>query len=151
MWREIVEKIAKNNEYVKIQPPATQEDTERLNSKYGEIPQELKDLLLELNGDNDCLFSVEWIIEMNELLRNDQYNDGGFMSFKSLLFFAGNGCGDYYGYAISKNGIEPRRIFMWCHETDDRIEVAGSLKEAIALMYESMSDEILGRKGCGLD
>jgi hypothetical protein len=133
VWSEFVANLTKHNKYVKIQPPAAQEDIQLLKSKYGNIPSELTDFLLELNGDNDCMLSVARIIETNDFMRSSAF--ACFMPIENLLFFAGNGCGDYYGYAISGDGIESRRIFMWHHETDDRVYVANCLKDAIALAY----------------
>jgi hypothetical protein len=54
------------------------------------------------------------------------------MPLDCLLFFGGNGCGDYYGYPItSQDGVRDDNVFIWEHEYDNRIWKANNLEDAI--------------------
>ena len=85
-------------------------------------------MLNELNGDGCVFLSANEITETNQKLR--EYVD--FMPLDCLLFFAGNGCGDYYGYQIRKSGLCPYNIFLWDHEYDSRTWAAGSMDEFVS-------------------
>ena len=136
MWKEFYKPIIENHPYTKIKEPAGKEDIASLEKTLGvSIPDELTSFLLEMNGDGDCLMGVREIMEVNTDLRAlDCY-----MSFECLLFFARNGCGDYYGYAITKDGYQNDNIFIWNHEDDSRMWCAKGLKDMIVKVY---SDEI---------
>jgi len=53
-----------------------------------------------------------------------------------FLFFAENGCGDYYGYRKDVNGNYGEEIYLWEHETAESTPVAASLLEFIERYYE---------------
>ena len=137
MWEKFYEDITRNNKYAKIQLPATREEIALVEKTLDvSLPVELVSLLLEFNGDKDFLLSTKEIIATNYHLR--AYSES--MPLEHFLFFAHNGCGDYYGYPIHKNGeVYDRSIFKWCHETDDRRECANSIIELIQRYY---GDEI---------
>ena len=134
-WKELIEQFVENNPYMKPNAPATEQQIanveERLNAT---LPVELKDLLREFNGDNWFVFSTFQIIEINELQRGLDF----YMPLDCLLFFAGNGCGDYYGYSITlKDGVRDDRVFLWEHENDNRIWKANNLEDAIKKYYNN--------------
>ncbi|WP_163195776.1 SMI1/KNR4 family protein [Clostridium thermarum] len=127
MWIEKITEYAKTIRLINIKPPATDSEIQKLRDSLGEIPNDLVKILKELNGDGCVLLSVDEIIETNMRLRTlDDY-----MPLDCLLFFAGNGSGDYYGYQIRKNGICPYNIFLWDHEYDNRTWVAGSMDDFV--------------------
>lgn len=135
MWKALIEKLTIGHNFIRINDPATVEDILKIEKELGvAMPSELKDLLLELNGDDCLIFSAERLIETNLMMRELKC----LMPLDCLLFFGGNGCGDYYGYAITGEGIDGK-IYIWEHETDSRIEVAYGLKDAIKKYY---TDEI---------
>jgi len=128
MYKELTQKLNKD---VKFNPPATLEEIEEVEKKLAiELPKGIKNLLLEFNGENDLIFSTQDIIETNLTQRQIPC----YMSFDSLLFIAGNGFGDYFGYAISKEEIKSS-IYKWDHEDDSRIWSAGGLKDLIEKYY----------------
>jgi hypothetical protein len=133
MWSEKMQELAISNRHIKIGPPAQDADIQRLRDVLGEIPEELVSLLKEINGDSYFFLSVEQIIETNMALRAMDV----FMPLDCLLFFAGNGCGDYYGYQIRKDGISPDNIFFWDHEYDNRIWVANSPEQLCDRYFNS--------------
>ena len=123
MWVEKIRKYSKNIRFININPPATDNEIQEVINTLGDIPDDLKKLLKEINGDNFVLFSTDQIVEENIRLREMIE----FMPLDCLLFFAGNGCGDYYGYQIRKDGICSYNIFLWDLEYDNRTWVAGSM------------------------
>lgn len=114
----------KDNPYAKLEPPASKEEIIRLLSSFEyPLPVELIDLLMETNGDHDRFPSVDGILEANGRL----WSLEDYMPLTSLLFFARNGCGDYYGYAIRGDGTINGDIYFWDHEYDSRVWVACGL------------------------
>ena len=136
-WLELIESYALKNPYIRCNPPAVEEDLDEVESKLGiTIPGDLRELLMELNGDNNLIFSTAQIIETNLSVREAMSSA---MPLDCLLFVAGNGCGDCYGYPITRDGIKDWEIFMWEHEYDNRVYKSNGLREAIQQYY---NDEI---------
>jgi hypothetical protein len=136
-WNELYKTLTSHLDYVKPNLAASEEQISKVEKSLKiKLPSDLKDLLLELNGDNWLIFSAEQIIDINLSVRKL----GCFMPLDCFLFFAGNGSGDYYGFPITKeDGVRDDSVFIWEHETDSRIWKAGSLKDAIIKYY---NDEI---------
>lgn len=134
-WKQIIEDAAGQNSYVKCNPPATEKEIKDVEKAlHIELPGDLRSLLAEMNGDNWFVFSTSQIIETNLMLRK---NISGIMPLNCLLFIAGNGCGDYFGYPIASDGLKDWEIFMWEHESDNRIYKANGLKDAILKYYNN--------------
>jgi hypothetical protein len=131
MYKEIINNFSINNNYIKIQEPATETQIIELIYTFGEIPSTLYEFLKEMNGDGFLMMSTSQIIEINSLLRTMD----DFMPLDCLLFFAMNGCGDYYGFQIRKTGINQDNIFKWDHEYDNRIWIASCVKDLIINYY----------------
>jgi len=136
-WNEMYKALADKHEYIKLNPPATLEQIANVENTLGnKLPADIKELLLEMNGDGWLIFSTEQVIETNLLVRKLNC----FMPVDCLLFFGGNGCGDYYGYPITcEDGVREDRVFMWEHEDDSRIWKAANLEDTIRKYY---NDEI---------
>jgi hypothetical protein len=132
-WKALIEQCAKGNQYTKLNPPATEQEIAEVESKLNvRLPADIKDFLLELNGDSCLVFSTEQMIETNQSVREL----GCFMPLDCLLFFAGNGSGDYFGYPItSDDGVRDDNVFMWEHEYDNRIWKASDLEDTIRKYY----------------
>jgi hypothetical protein len=136
-WNVLYKELLGQHDYIKPNPPATQEQIMNVEKLLGiKLPVDLKELLFEMNGDSWLIFSTEQIIETNLSARKlDCY-----MPLDCLLFFGGNGCGDYYGYPITQqDGVRDNNVFMWEHEYDNRIWKASNLEDAIKKYY---NDEI---------
>ena len=128
MWKSKILELNKDNPFSKLNHPATEAQISEVSLKLKvKIPDELEALLKEVNGDGDTFLSTEQIIRDNLSLREME----DFMPLDVLLFFAENGCGDYFGYAIRKNGEIDNNIFMWDHESDSRKWVAQGLDQFI--------------------
>jgi len=135
MYLEIVKKYESERPYGGIEPPAGANEIKELEAYFKFVlPADLKSLLSELNGDGYLLFSAEKIVEDNQLLTgvwSDTYPD-----ISKFLFFAENGCGDYYGYRRDDSGRCGDEIYLWEHETQESTPVAASLWEFIEKYYQ---------------
>ena len=136
-WNVLYKELTGQHEYIKLNPPATQKQILDIEKLLGnKLPVDLKELLLEMNGDSWLIFSTDQIIETNLSARKLNC----FMPLDCLLFFGGNGCGDYYGYPItSQDGVRDDNVFMWEHEYDNRTRIAINLEDTIKKYY---NDEI---------
>jgi len=134
-----------NAEWVKFSDPASAEEIRSVKEELGVyLPDDLYKFYLESNGDDCAIFSISRLIGENRDLRalaKEMY-----MPLDCLLFFGDNGCGDYFGYPIIGGETEDSPIYMWVHDTDERILVANSLEEFINIYY---GDEEEGNKALG--
>ena len=132
-WSLLFDELMKKHDYIAPNPPATQAQIDEIETALrNKPPDDLTELLLEMNGDNWFVFSAGQIIQINLSMRVIDV----FMPLDSLLFFAGNGCGDYFGFPIASNGeIKTDCVFLWDHESDSRILKAGGLEEIIVKYY----------------
>ena len=148
MYRELVAKLSQGNEYVKIQPPCSEERIDEAERAVGyPFPEELRALLREMDGDRWLLLSAEDIIEDVRLNREcyagefspEEYED----KVDRFIFFGGNGCGDYYCYRVGPDGApEEDCLYIWEHEDlggENWRPVAKSMEELITRYY---NDEI---------
>lgn len=144
MYRELISKLTKDSEFVKIQPPCPEKEIEKAEQAAGyPFPKELRALLRELNGDNYLLLSAKEIIAQAKLNREiqEEYRDEEFAKeLDKFIFFAGNGCGDYYCYHADSDGvIDETAIYIWEHEEYCWKQVAVNMAELITQYY---NDEI---------
>lgn len=136
MYIEQIRKLMNDNEYIKPNSPSDiKMITNAENMLNVTFPNELKELLLEMDGDNLLLLSVKQIIEDNIMVREalSEFYEG----LDELLFIGGNGCGDYYSYSIPDGQIKSTEIVRWEHEDNTKIVVAHSLKELIDRYYNN--------------
>lgn len=126
MYRELIENLTRENPWVQIQPPCPEDEIAKAEQFVGwPFPAELRQLLLELNGDNWCILSAKGIMENVQRSREiflpmfesdfsrEAYDD----RVGRFLFFATNGCGDYYGYRARLDGtVDDTTIYYWNHE-----------------------------------
>lgn len=142
MYRELIDSLIKNNEWAHLNPAATEKDIEKAEVFIGySFPDELKALYLETNGDNYFLLSLEQMIENVKL--NREYFPDCFETFEEYLarvdrfiYFAINGCGDYYCYKASSDAT-PSPIYLWEHELFEAHRVADDLQDVIIKYYSS--------------
>lgn len=152
MYRELITELTKDNEFVKLQPPCPDGVIAEAEKVVGyPFPKELRALLHETNGDKWCLLSAEAMIEnvqMNReiwlpLFEEDYSNEEYIDKVDRFIFFATNGCGDYYCYRVEADGVPNEdSIYIWEHEyLGEKCwkRVAGSMSEFITRYY---SDEI---------
>lgn len=137
MYKELISENSKDNPWVKIQPPATPQEIQKAENIVGyTFPDGLKELLSELNGDSYLILSTGEISE--NCLRNREYLKECYEDIDRHIFFAGNGCGDYYCYNITHTGeADTSAIYIWEHETNETHIVAKSIKELIIRYFNS--------------
>lgn len=139
MYIDLLKQYAAHIDNVKFHPAATEgeigEAEKRLNILF---PNELKDLLFEINGDDFLLWSLDQMIKENLDLRgmNPKIIEPELFDFSKFLFFATNGCGDYYGYKIEYGKIGSTSIFVFDHEEYTARVVAADVAELIKLYYQ---------------
>ena len=103
MYRELIEKLIEGHSWAKLQAPCSEKDITKAEKFVGfSFPEELKALLRETNGDRNFLLSAEEIISNTknnreifpEFLEAEEFEE----KVNRFVFFATNGCGDYYCY-----------------------------------------------------
>ena len=126
MYKELIEKLSQGNQWVKTQPPCSDSQIKSAEIATGySFPKELKTLLQETDGDGWCLLSAKQIIEhvaynkVNLLpiflqeYSKKEYDE----KIGRFIFFATNGCGDYYCYRAQSDGVvDETTIYIWEHE-----------------------------------
>lgn len=153
MYRELLTSITQGNQWVNIQQPCSESEIEHAEAVVGHpFPVELKTLLRELNGDECLLLSAERIIQNVKLNRecwlpffeSDFSKEAYIDRVDRFIFFATNGCGDYYCYRVGPDGIpDESNIYIWEHEEIGEEccwkKVASNMAELITRYY---NDEI---------
>lgn len=144
MYKELILELTKGNKFVKIQLPCPENEIDIAEKAVGyHFPKELRALLQELDGDKYLFLSAKEIIEQAKLNREIQemyYDEEFTKELGRFLFFATNGCGDYYCYrADSGRILDETTIYIWKHEDDCWKQVATSMAELITRYY---NDEI---------
>ena len=149
MYKELVLQFTEENEWMIIQPPCPDNEIVAAEKAVGySFPKELRNLLIEMDGDKWLLWSAQEIAEKTKRIREDFFplfeEDFGMEAYKDrierFLFFGGNGCGDYYCYRMSEDGmIDENSIYIWEHENIGEAccwkKVADSLGECITRYY----------------
>ncbi len=126
MYKELILKLSKKNKWVKIQPPCSDSKIDQAEEVVGyRFPRELRELLRELNGDNWCILSAEEIIDNVKCNRKnwlpffeEEYSREEYIDkVDRFIFFATNGCGDYYCYRVGEDDIpDETAVYIWEHE-----------------------------------
>lgn len=150
MYLERILELTRENGWAKPQPPCTDSEIERAEKVVGyPFPKELSALLKETNGDKWCLMSVDEIIENVErnraiwlpLFEEDYSREEYIEKVDRFIFFATNGCGDYYCYRVDADGVpDETAIYIWEHEyLGEKCwkKVAESMMEFITRYYSS--------------
>ena len=134
MFIEIVLMYATTNKYIQPQPPATKDEIIKAETSLAvTFPMDLCSLLSEMNGDHFLCLSTEEIVSTNKSCRED-FSE--YVDLSNLLFFAGNGCGDYYAFSVENGVALPSPVFIWEHESFTMHEVANNLVETINRYYQ---------------
>lgn len=142
MYRELILELTQDNEFVKIQLPCPEYEIDNAEKAVGyPFPKELRALLQELNGDKYLLLSEKEIVDQSKLNREIQemYSDEEFAKeLDKFIFFATNGCGDYYCYHADSDGIiDETAIYIWEHEEFCWKQVATNMAELITRYYSA--------------
>ena len=145
MYRDMIGKLIDGHSWAKLQEPCSEDDIKKAEDYVGFLfPEELKTLLRETNGDHWFLLSAEDIINhvktnreiFPEYLEPDEFEE----KVNRFVYFATNGCGDYYCYRVLENGeTDTTAIYIWEHELFEVREVAKNISDLITKYY---NDEV---------
>lgn len=141
MYRELVEYYRTTRKYgedIAPRPPVDSAAIVRGEQQLGiPFPQELRDLLMEMDGDCDLLLSLDDIVETSSFPYSERYPVG------SLLFFGRDGAGNLYGYPVEEGWAKGGEIVLWDHEMavwgtreEEVCYQAGSIEELIRDYYD---------------
>lgn len=143
MYRDLIGKMIEGHNWAKLQEPCSEDEIKKAEDYVGFLfPEELKTLLRETNGDHWFLLSAEDIIKhvktnreiFPEYLEPDEFEE----KVNRFVYFATNGCGDYYCYRVLENGETDRSaIYIWEHELFEIREVAKDIPELITKYYNN--------------
>lgn len=138
MWHEVLTEFAPNIGFLS---PVDMEALERTEARLNIVlPAALRLLLLESNGLYDTsveewrlkvVWSIEEIESENLAIRSDPKRADIYMTFESLLFFAGAGVdGIMFAFPITATGhVVENNVIAWYPIEDSRPVVAFSLKD----------------------
>ena len=143
MYRELIGKLIEGHNWAKLQEPCTEKEIKKAEKYVGfPFPDELKSLLRETNGDHWFLLSAEEIIDnvrrnreiMAEYFELDEFEE----KVNRFVYFATNGCGDYYCYRVLPNNeTDTSAIYIWEHELFETREVAKDIPDLITKYYNN--------------
>ena len=143
MYRELIEKLTDGHSWAKLQEPCSEDDILKAEKYVGfSFPEELKALLRETDGDRWLLLSAEEIINNAKTNREIYPEYFELQEFEEkinrYIFFATNGCGDYYCYRVLENGeTDTSAIYIWEHELFEIREVVKDISDLITKYYNS--------------
>ncbi len=132
MLREIVEPLDRTAGFF---PPADIHKIKAVERSFKlKLPDELGRALQESNGltaDHSAwlVWPIERILKDNRLFRSKPEFRELYMPFNHLLFVGDSGNGDQFAYPILGGVIRSTDIYLWDHESDNRIWYAGSLED----------------------
>ena len=114
MYLELVNEFRTTRKHggdIKPRPPASMAEISHAEQRIGiQFPQELRDLLLEMDGDCDLFLSLDDIIKCNAYPYSENYPIG------SLLFFGADGSGNLFAYKVEEKEAKCGEIYLWDHE-----------------------------------
>ncbi|MBR6647701.1 MAG: SMI1/KNR4 family protein [Clostridia bacterium] len=143
MYRELIEKLTAGHSWAKLQDPCSEDEILKAEKYVGfSFPEELKALLRETDGDRWLLLSAEEIINNAKTNREIYPEYFELQEFEEkinrYIFFATNGCGDYYCYRVLENGeTDTSAIYIWEHELFEIREVVKDISDLITKYYNS--------------
>lgn len=141
MYRELIGGLIAGNDWARLQQPCSEREIAKAEKYVGfAFPDDLKNLLRETNGDHWLLLSAEEIIEHVKTNRKilPEYLEPGEFEEKvnRYVYFASNGCGDYYCYRVLPNGeTDASAVYIWEHELFEAREVAKDITDLIIKYY----------------
>ena len=134
MWIDFINSLSDTCKF--LQPASEKDITGAETALNIELPEELKNLLIESNGvigeyGVDLVWTLERIVQDNISFRRSEDFKELYMPFDHLLFFADAGNGDQFAFSILNGSITKDDIYVWNHEDDSRTWIASSLKRFI--------------------
>lgn len=136
MYLELVNEFRTTRKYgdeIRPRPPVGMAEISHAEQQIGiRFPQELRELLLEMDGDCDLFLALEDIITYNAYPYSENY------PIASLLFFGADGAGNLFAYKVEKGEAQSGAIYQWDHE----MAVWGTKEEKLRYQAGSLADLI---------
>ena len=148
MYLELVNEFRTTRKYgdnIKPRSPASVAEISHAEQQIGiRFPQELRNLLLEMDGECDLFLSLDDIIKYNAYPYSENYPIG------SLLFFGADGAGNLFAYKVENKEAKSGEIYLWDHELavwgpkeDELLHKASTLLDLIRDYYGTCYGELL--------
>ncbi len=144
MYKELLENYIKDHSWAKLQKPCPEEEISETEKYVGfAFPEDLKKLLRETDGDHWFLMSSEEIREnvkrnreiFPEYLEPEEFEE----KVNRFIFFATNGCGDYYCYRVLPDGkTDESAVYIWEHELFEIRRIADNIFDLIKKYYSDL-------------
>jgi hypothetical protein len=142
-WRELIASLAFDAEFGQ---PCVLGQVSAIENHFGvQLPPDICELLLEFDGvradyGSGVVWSTAEILKHNQEFRTNQSFRELYMPFDHLLFFADDGGGDQFAFAIDADGqLRRYDVFRWEHETDARTWFAGHLEQYLTTRLNKSS------------
>lgn len=141
MWREL---IGSWGVAVAFNRPAPSAEVVRVEASLAPaLFPELRTLLLETNGlqdqyGTDVTWSAAQVLQENLVARSDTPFAELYAPFDPFVFFGDNGGGDRFAFLAE---APQDGVWVWDHETDERMRVAGSLQEYLRRTLEADGED----------
>lgn len=140
MYKALLTDLAATRDYIRPQPPCTAAQISAAQQHMGVVfPDQLSQLLLQVNGDQFLLMSLDEIIQYDHMVKEVLINffepDIYHHHILPYLYFAHNGCGDYYCFAIKDGRADDSSVLIWEHELMDTRPAAASIADLIKKYY----------------
>lgn len=136
MYLELVNEFRTARKYgneIRPRPPADMAEISQAEQQTGiRFPQELREMLLEMDGDCDLLLALEDIITYNAYPYSENYPIG------SLLFFGTDGAGNLFAYKVEGGEAQSGAIYRWDHE----MAMWGTKEDELRYQTGSLADLI---------
>ena len=148
MWKELIGRLYGDAEFAE---PASDAEIDQIERRLGQaVPDELRDVLRLTDGvraeyGSGLVWSVREIIDANTEFRRDAGLAELYQPFDHLMFVGDDGGGDQFAFVRPPAGRSDE-VFVWDHETDERLRIADSLKNYVERRARSAGDRT-GRAG----
>lgn len=148
MYLELVNEFRTTRKYgdeIRPRSPASAEEISHAEQQIGiRFPAELRDLLLEMDGDCNLFLSLDDIVKYNAYPYSENYPLG------SLLFFGADGARNLFAYKVEQKEVKSGEIYLWDHEIavwgpkeDELLYKANSLVDLIQDFYGTCYGELI--------
>ncbi len=133
----LADTIAEISPQCTVNPGGSQANCARIKEALGHgLPEELEEFYgnwQSITGEYDTsiIWSADRVIDDNLLFRGNEDFDSLYMPFDCCLFFADAGNGDQFFVPVYRDGSTSWQVYVWNHETDERIWVAGHIHQFI--------------------
>jgi len=136
MYLELVNEFRTTRKYgddIRPRAPATVAEIAQAEQQIGvRFPQELRELLLEMNGDCNLFLGLDDMLRYNAYPFSEQYPIG------SLLIFGADGAGNLFAYKVRDKKAKAGEIYLWDHE----IAAWGPKEEELCCQASSLAELI---------